>query len=471
MKMHQNNGKSAGFLRFLLPSGSLAIAGLFIVGLAYAETACPTGMVPYQGPAVTQMENSNGECADLCDAGVRAIVAENGTRIDLFKTASTTRKLATKYNDMVCYADMPSGSQAGTLNVDVDGTAYYVAPSKWQICPPKYTLSYDCGDADSGVPPENQVITYGHEFNVGAGNGSCYKAGYYISGWKIGTATYTNKTAAVWTWTEDKVATAVWAKRSYGIGYLCNNCEYPYVLRGANDQGANKGYLDVWTPPTPTWCKYPGNATFKGWDVYSVANKDLGTFVPAGESVTFEWLHNIVMRAVWEWDYATEPYTLSFDCGVDEYGYPYGQPESKTVYYNELFSPGIPDVGNGGCWRRGFYVSAWKIGGTNVSPHGATRWTWKANQTATAVWIAYSFALPYICNNGTTVNTRVLANYQVEFTPSVTACVAPEGKVLSGYKLYDAFGDYTGNFIAAGDAFVYPYEENGSLHAVWIDAE
>ena len=183
MKMHQNNGKSAGFLRVLPhPVGrgfAFVISFVCVCNNLYAETACPVGMVPYQGPSVTQMQNSNGECADLCDSGVRAIFTGNGTRIDLFKTASTTRKLAAKYNDKVCYADVPSGSRVGTLNLDVDGTAYYVAPTNWKICPPRYTLSYDCGDADSGTIAANQnkIVTYNQVYSAGYPETNCFKKG------------------------------------------------------------------------------------------------------------------------------------------------------------------------------------------------------------------------------------------------------------------------------------------------------
>ena len=481
MKLHQNNGKSAGFLRFLPPppSGSLAVAGLFIVGLAYAESVCPTGMVPYTGPAITQMENLNGECTDLCDAGVRAIVAENGTRIDLFKTASTTRKLATKYNDMVCYADMPSGSQAGTLNVDVDGTAYYVAPTTHKICAPSFTLNYDCG-GDYGTPPESQTIRYGSAFGVGHTGGTCYRDGYYISGWKIDGTTYNHKSAPVWKWASDMTATAVWSQRLMYWIRLCNDCEYPWVKGPMNVKNATR-YGSNFTPGAPSegQCQRPAGAVFKGYDVYSMANQDLGLFIPAGQSAKFQWPHNVVLRAVWEWDRTVDEgeYNLTFDCGADADGNKYGWGEdfAITVGYNELFSPVNFDTG---CYRDGHYISGWTVGNTEtvIDPYAATRYSWKADTTLHAIWTPETYIIAYDCGDGgDETDAYIQVQYGDVISPDSSLCTTPPMWDCSvsrqGWKLYvmDGYDRYGASMtIDEGGSAVYKRGYNAILSANWV---
>lgn len=437
-----------------------------------ADTACPAGMVPYQGPVVTQMENSSGECADLCDSGVRAIMMGDGSkRIDLFKVASTDKKLATKYNDQICYSDIVPGTQAGALNVDIDGNAYYVYPSKWQICPPRYTLSYDCGTYGglTGVPPESQTIQYGAAFGVGHSGGTCYRDGYYISGWKIDGATYSHRSPIVWKWDSDMTATAVWSQRLMYYIRLCNDCEYPYVIGPMNVKNYVR-YGSNFTPGAPSagQCRRPAGAVFKGYDVYSIGNKDLETFVPAGQSLKYQWPYNLALRAVWEWEHTVENYELAFDCGLDADGndVPGVPPATKTVEYNGLFSFDW-DVGT--CSYPGYYISKWQIGTTNYNRAGINTWTFTANQVATAVWTAKTYYVPYFCNNGAQTSSYLSAQYNATLTPSTTICAAPEGKVLSGYTVYDTMGNATNVFVPAGNSFTYSYLTNMSLHAVWVD--
>ena len=489
MKLHQNNGKSAGFLRVLPPpvgrGFAFVISFICVCNNLYAESVCPTGMVPYTGPAITQMENLNGECTDLCDAGVRAIVAENGTRIDLFKTASTTRKLATKYNDMVCYADMPSGSQAGTLNVDVDGTAYYVAPTTHKICTPSFTLNYDCG-GDYGTPPESQTIRYGSAFGVGHTGGTCYRDGYYISGWKIDGTTYNHKSAPVWKWASDMTATAVWSQRLMYWVRLCNDCEYPWVKGPMNVKNWTR-YGSNFTPGAPSegQCQRPAGAVFKGYDVYSMANQDLGLFIPAGQSAKFQWPHNIVLRAVWEWDRTVDEgeYQLTFDCGTDDDGNKYGWGEdfAITVGYNELFSPVNY---NTRCSREGYYISGWTVGDTEtvIDPYTAIRYSWKADTTLHAIWTPETYIIAYDCTSGwmpsderdmgaqVYSNTVLTIKYGDTITPDSNACGVATGWgspcEISGWVLYGDWG-WDWREISAGESFRWNYSENATLSAVW----
>ena len=483
MKKCCDNGKCAGFLRFLPPpSGSLAVAGLFVVGLAYAETACPTGMVPYQGPAVTQMENSNGECADLCDTGMRAIMMADGSkRIDLFKTASTARKMVANYGDSMCYADVVAGSQEGALNVDIDGVVHYVAPSNWKICPPKYTLSYDCGDADSGTiaSDQNQIVTYGQVFSAGYPETTCFKKGQYIYEWKIGNTSITPNNYAVWQWDSDQVAVAQWRKRVYGGAYLCNHCQYPWISRtqqinyNKNRSGRVGETYTLYAPNTTNGpsCGVPKDAVFLGYDIYNAyTNEPVGKFVSADDlTFTWEWDFAISYRARWEWDHVADAYTLSYSCGVDADGVevPGTPPESKTIRYNELFNPGWDPAD---CRRDGYYISKWKIGTTEYNRAGFNTWTYEEDMVATAVWSPETYSMAYACNNGETTTVYASVNYKQEITPAVDVCTAPEGKVLKGYQIYGPMGYDTGVSVAAGDSFVYDYLNNISLYAIWEDA-
>ena len=487
MKMHQNNGKSAGFLRVLPhPVGrgfAFVISFVCVCNNLYAETACPTGMVPYQGPAVTQMENSNGECADLCDTGMRAIMMADGSkRIDLFKTASTARKMVANYGDSMCYADVVAGSQEGALNVDINGVVHYVAPSNWKICPPKYTLSYDCGDADSGTiaSDQNQIVTYGQVFSAGYPETTCFKKGQYIYEWKIGNTSITPNNYAVWQWDSDQVAVAQWRQRTHASVYLCNICQFPWITRTQAKNHDVSGYGRVgstYTLVAPNTsggpsCGVPAGAKFLGYDVYNAyTNEPVGKFVPADNlTFTWEWDFAISYRAKWEWDYATEMYNLSFDCGVDANGdeIPGVPPATRQIEYNGLYSLGW-DVGT--CSYPGYYVNRWKIGSTEYERNGMNTWLALSDQTATAVWKAKTFYAPYFCNNDAQTSSALSATYKATVTPSTTVCAAPEGKVLSGYALYDTAGTDTGRFINAGDSFEYNYLTNMALHAVWADAE
>ena len=446
-----------------------------------ADTACPAGMVPYQGPVVTQMENSSGECADLCDSGVRAIMMGDGSkRIDLFKVASTDKKLATKYNDQICYSDIVPGTKSGALNVDIDGNAYYVYPSKWQICPPRYTLSYDCGDADSGTiaADQNQIVTYGQVYSAGYPETTCFKKGHYIHSWKIGDATIMPYDYSIWKWDSDQVAVAQWRQRTYYGVYLCNLCQSPYVTRANASDVSIQGIVgDTYTLIAPNlekgpYCNIPDGAEFVGYEVYDAYTNDTtGTVIPADNlTFTWEWDYSVSFRALWEWDYVSTKYTLSYSCGVDAAGndVPGTPPADKEVDYNGLFSLGW-DVGT--CSYPGYQVSAWKIGSSNYNPIGFNTWTALGNQVATAVWSAKRFYAPYFCNNGAQTSSVLSATYNATVTPSKTVCAAPEGKVLKGYDLYDTTGTVTDVFVPAGSSFTYSYLTNMSLHAVWVDAE
>lgn len=459
------------------------VVGMLVLPFAsLAETACPVGMVPYQGPAVTQMENSRGECSDLCDSGMRAIMMEDGSmRIDLFKVAATDKKLATKYNDKVCYADVVLGAESGALNVDIGGNAYYVFPSKWQICPPKYTLSYDCGDADSGMiaSDQNKVVTYGQVYSPGYPETTCFKKGHYIYQWKIGSATITPNNYSVWQWDSDQVAVAQWRKRIHAGAYLCNICQYPWIARTqAKDRDVSQnGYVgNTYTLAAPNasggpTCGVPRSARFLGYEIYNAyTNEPVGKFVPA-DNLTFkwEWDFAISYRAIWEWDYVQDVYELSFDCGVDADGNDVSgiPPASKTIENGGLFSFDW-DVGT--CSNPGYYISKWNVGTSTYDRVGINTWSFTTDQVATAVWMAKTYYAPYFCNNGGQTSSVLSAQYNATVTPSTAVCTAPEGKVLSGYTVYDTNGVATNLFVPAGGSFTYSYLTNMSLHAVWTDA-
>ena len=492
MKKCCDNGKCAGFLRFLPPpSGSLAVAGLFIVGLAYAETACPTGMVPYQGPAVTQMENSNGECADLCDTGMRAIMMADGSkRIDLFKTASTARKMVANYGDSICYADVVAGSQEGALNVDINGVVHYVAPSNWKICPPKYTLSYDCGDADSGTIDANQSqeIIYGQVYSPGYPETTCVKEGHYISSWLINGTKVVPRSYSVWTMDADQVAVAQWSKRRIHATYLCNICEYPFVYRLAghnSDVSAQSLFGSTTTLAAPntsggTPCGVPAGAVFQGYDVYNAyTNEATGEFVSAldangnAQTMTFEWKYPFILsfRARWNWDYSAQSNTVNFSCGTDT-DVSGVAPAAQTVKYGHLFAFGMD---TGSCIRPGYFAGDWSISdGTNKrtgSRYYWARWGLSSDATATVGWNKRTFGVAYVCSDGGTSSNYATVVYQNTFTPAADKCTPPEGKVLAGYKVYNGFGEDTNTVVNAGEGFVYNYLTNISLHAIWADAE
>lgn len=224
--------------------------------------------------------------------------------------------------------------------------------------------------------------------------------------------------------------------------------------------------------PSEGQCQRPAGAVFKGYDVYSMANQDLGLFIPAGQSAKFQWPHNVVLRVVWEWDRTVDEgeYQLTFDCGTDADGNKYGWDEDVaiTVGYNELFSPANYE----GCSRAGHYVSGWTVGDTEtvIDPYTATRYSWKADTTLHAVWTPQTYIIAYDCSDG---SDETDAYIQVQYGDVVTLadniCVNPPNGypcIFEGWELFLNYGWSFGT-APAGESFIWEFTEDATLRADW----
>ncbi|MBR3930312.1 MAG: hypothetical protein IKJ62_01895 [Alphaproteobacteria bacterium] len=91
---------------------------LFILVPMSVHAACPDGFTAYLGPESNRYRNANGDCVELCGAGITSLNTSNGYRFDLFATRNTTPAINVKHGDTVCYIDLISGQSDGTLNVN-----------------------------------------------------------------------------------------------------------------------------------------------------------------------------------------------------------------------------------------------------------------------------------------------------------------------------------------------------------------
>lgn len=231
--------------------------------------------------------------------------------------------------------------------------------------------------------------------------------------------------------------------------------------------------------PSEGQCQRPAGAVFKGYDVYSMANQDLGLFIPAGQSANFQWPHNVVLRAVWEWDRTVDEgeYQLTFDCGTDDDGnkYGWGDDFAITVGYNELFSPANY---NTRCSRAGHYVSGWTVGNTAtvIDPYTATRYSWKADTTLHAVWTPETYIIAYDCGDGgDETDAYIQVHYGDVISPDSSLCTTPPKWDCSvsrqGWKLYvmDGYDRYGASMtIDEGESAVYKRGYNAILSANWV---
>lgn len=459
---------------------------LFNSQSALALVACPAGSVKYLGPAVDAMENASGECAPLCDTGVRSVRIKDGQRFDLFAEKSTLHGIAVQHADKVCYVEATAGEADGVANVIKflkDGTTYVAKPSNGKICPPKYTLSYTCGDG-TGTPPASQEIAYGDTFTPGYDFGTCYSGGQAITGWKIGGTTYGLGSTYTWTFTENQEAVPVWGGFYIGVSLSCNSCEYPYVTqigKGGYGQPWLNGHMatngSTVCPPSPSSsggqgtlkCMRPEGAKFVGWDVYNGRGEKEATL---GACETYWGIenHQLMFYARWEWDHAAEKRKITFTCGQDSNGNSYAgvPPAEREVTWGELVSFGF-DFGT--CKRDGYRATGWSMdnGATVFSRTGAFTWMYKEDKTLIPVWTAVPYYAYYMCGAGTTNASYISATYNASITPAASVCAgfAPDGKTLTGYAVYDQWGKNLNVTLTPDTAHTYGWATNVQLRAVY----
>ena len=257
-----------------------------------AYSVCPDGFTAYLGPESNRYRNANGDCVELCGAGVTSLNTSNGYRFDLFATRNTTPAINVRHGDTVCYADLILGVSDGTLNVNYNDAIYHANPNSGQLCPTTYTLSYSCGDGATGTPPESREIGWGEMYTPPYDVGTCRKPGYSLSGWKIDSTSISKGNSYSYTYTTDKTMVAQWTANAYGGAYLCNN-------GATNSSYVNATFGGTITPST-TVCTAADGATFAGYRVLDAMGNDTGTVISPGSSWTWTVPGNIRLVALWE---------------------------------------------------------------------------------------------------------------------------------------------------------------------------
>ena len=91
-----------------------------------------------------------------------------------------------------------------------------------QCSPASYTVSYSCGTGTTGTAPTNDTVTYGTIPTLPSTAGSCAKAGYTLSGWRVdGESTDWVNGTSVYNYTSDKNMTAQWTENKYTATFEC----------------------------------------------------------------------------------------------------------------------------------------------------------------------------------------------------------------------------------------------------------
>ena len=422
--------------------------------------ACPDGYTEYLGPATNLVRNANGECSQLCGAGITSLQISNGYWFDLFATKNTTPAINVKHNDIVCYADLLTGAADGTLNIKVNDTTYHANVGISELCPTTYTLSYSCGDGAMGTPPDSIDVAYGDLYVAPYDSGTCRKDGYYISGWKIDSTSLSYGYYYNYKYKTDKTMVAQWAANSYGAPYFCNYCAGSTTATSAYITGK---FGSSFSPTSNLSCVNPFNQTLKYYQVLDVWGNDTGETLTAGVATVWKWPGNIQLRAMWSEPEVSDltTYTLSYSCGDGATGMP---PDSIEVVYGTLYTA---PYDSGTCRKDGYYISGWKIDSKLLTNGYYYTYDYSANKIMVAQWSANSYGGAYLCNNGASTSGYITAKYGGSVTPSTTVCTATSGATFAGYKVLDVWGNDTGDVVASGATLTWNWPHNIRLQAIW----
>ncbi len=257
--------------------------------------ACPDGYTEYLGGTASEnsAQNANGDCVELCDAGITSLKTSNGYIFDLFAGKNTDHAIAVMYNNVLCYADLVPGHESGTMNIGMDGAVYHTFKSAGNgMCVAGYKLSYECGDGATGTPPAAIDIAYGELYTPPYDAGTCNKPGYSISGWKIDSTSLEKGRYYNYLYSENKSMVAQYAPNIYCAPYLCNNGT-------VSDSYLSANFGATATPETNV-CTAATGATFAGWRILDVFGNATGDVVAPGASFTWRYPGNIQLQAIWE---------------------------------------------------------------------------------------------------------------------------------------------------------------------------
>lgn len=335
--------------------------------------------------------------------------------------------------------------------------------ARWRENPQTFTLTYSCGDDATGTPPDSRTVDYQKLFNAGPELGTCHRPGHYVSNWNIENKSIPWGGYGIYEFDSDETIVPEWTAMTYGIPYTCGRtCEMPFAQGSTNKYLSGK-YGDTITvlSELPSGCVNYAGGSLQGYKIYDSMGVDTGDTVPLGGTFTFVYDDNIRLVPYFSGVDTRPRYTLSYSCGDDATGTP---PDSRLVKYKGLIMLGA-DVGT--CNRPGYYLS-WNIGDksfANIS--GYTEYTYTDDETMVPEWTAMTYGAAYVCNNGKTTTSYLSVQSGVEYTPSTTVCTAPTDKTFAGYAVQSADGTDTGDRIGVGESFIFNYDENIRLSAMW----
>ena len=163
-------------------------------------------------------------------------------------------------------------------------------------------------------------------------------------------------------------------------------------------------------------------------------------------------------------------YSLTYDCGDGAFGTP---PDTKDILYGNMYSAPY-DAGT--CIKPGYYLSGWKIDDTELTLGQYYSYTYDTDKTMVAQWTTNYYGAVYLCNyctNGVyTTSESTGAKYGDEFTTKTSLeCQNPLHQTLQGYRIYDVFGNDTGQTVAPEETVTYTYNTNIHLRALWDDGD
>lgn len=436
------------------------VISTFGIGGAVAE--CADGYTSYLGPDSGYARDANGVCSPLCDSGISALNVFGGHKFNLFASKNTAHAIHVKYGNDICYLDVVDGHGTGTLNIkSADGGVYHVNIDALGACPVMYSLSYSCGDGVSGTAPVAREIAYGDLYSAPYNAGTCYKPGYYLSGWQLGDTVLEKGEFYEYAYTVDNVMVAQWRPNNYGAAVFCNYCNTGTYH--TTEDYVISTFLGKFVAPASVNCINPSGRTLVDYQVLDLTGTATGKVLTPGSTTQWLWPKNMILKARWSESGTVNPkaYTLSFSCGSGASGTP---PASQSILAGAVFTSPV-DAGT--CKKDGYSLTGWKIDSSGLEEGQYYEYTYNANKTMVAQWVANVYGAPYLCNNGSVVETYLTGTYGTSVTPSKTACTAPSGKTLSGYQILNTKGNSTGTTVSAGSSFVWNWAQNLQLKAVW----
>ena len=314
--------------------------------------------------------------------------------------------------------------------------------SQWDVN--SYTITF--APNGGSVTPTSKTFTINDSISLPTPT----RTGYTFSGWKV------TEKADVSNWTLNDVytgtsipagkygnvtVTAQWTVNTYTITYKYNN--------GAADTTATYNIEQAITLPSPTKTGY----TFAGWKVTTAGGNWKTTDSVYKGTVAAGKYGNVTLTAQW----TVNTYTIT-------YKYNNGAADTTAKYTIEQ-SITLPSP-----TKTGYTFAGWKVttaGGNWKTTDSVYKGTVAAgkygNVTLTAQWVANTYTITYVYNNGS-ANTTATYNIEQAITlPSPTKT----GYTFAGWKVTTAGGNWkTTDSVYKGTVAAGKYG-NVTLTAQW----